>query len=302
MRWRMLQRSAIRASLLIRSDIITMCPRASTRALASMMATAETEGVDQLTTNRVPLSRVFDGERNYLFSMKTNVRSYEWGVDEAETLLSDVRDSLDAAADDADAYELNSVILVRGKSVPKQGQFYDVHDGQQRIVTLSLILAAMRDRYLQLDDPEMAMELQKKLRPDKPRQERVLRVLLRKQESELFERILDRAGGEGEMGPAVKLPTTKERKALRDAEQRVADNFEAIKQSVDEIDKAALDKLFDYLMDHCFVMFSESPTSKMARSLVMGQNRGKNIEAIDEFKGKLIFGGVTGETQQDRCL
>ena len=160
----------------------------------------------------------------------------------------------------------------------------------------------MRDRYLQLDYPEMADEIQKKLRPDKPLKEKVLRVQLRTGDKELFERIIIRTCSKGESDPAACLPASKERQALRASEQHVAENFEAIKRGIDKLDKEKLNQLYVYLMERCFVMFSELPTPKMARSFVTGQNRGKNVEPIDEFKGRLILGGVTGEAEQDKYL
>ena len=107
-----------------------MRPWASTRASLAIKAENEGYAMDQPKTNRVPLSRVFDHERNYLFSMKTNVRSYEWGVEEAETLLSDIRESLETA--DEDEYELGSFILVLSQKREKHGQFQDVHESARR--------------------------------------------------------------------------------------------------------------------------------------------------------------------------
>lgn len=41
----------------------------------------------KLTTSHVPLSRIFSGERDYLFSTKKNIRAYVWDVEFAEDLF-----------------------------------------------------------------------------------------------------------------------------------------------------------------------------------------------------------------------
>lgn len=78
-------------------------------------------------------------------------RPYLWGHEQAEQLLDDL---LAAAGTDSDApvgsrkeFPLGSLVLA--ETPPGAGVFYTrkhVFDGQQRIVTLCLLLAALRER------------------------------------------------------------------------------------------------------------------------------------------------------------
>ena len=91
---------------------------------------------------------------------------YEWGLDETGELLTDLMEENDANT--PNDYELGQVILIRdevmpGGQPPNSGKemaegeetvktravkpltVFEVSDGQQRLVTLSLVFAAIRD-------------------------------------------------------------------------------------------------------------------------------------------------------------
>ena len=60
-------------------------------------------------------------------------RKYSWGKDESETLWEDVLDNSN------EGYLLGSIVVI------KKNNSYDVVDGQQRLVTLTLMFCAIRD-------------------------------------------------------------------------------------------------------------------------------------------------------------
>lgn len=73
-----------------------------------------------------------------------NQRSYAWS-DQIETLLSD----LYKAFDEGDQiYFLGTLVLTRGASL------WQVADGQQRLATISIVIAAARDYLLELNDSQ----------------------------------------------------------------------------------------------------------------------------------------------------
>ena len=43
-----------------------------------------------LSTTRLPLTRIFNGEREYLFTTRRNVRSFEWSTTELEDLFESI--------------------------------------------------------------------------------------------------------------------------------------------------------------------------------------------------------------------
>ena len=113
-------------------------------------------------TLRLPLGTIFDG-RDYIFVTESNVRSYEWTTREADLLMDDLIDaaSLGGVGDGGIIegvgqiiqpvmdYELSQIVVVPTSDWDSNefglGNKYDVHDGQQRLVTLNLLLAGLRD-------------------------------------------------------------------------------------------------------------------------------------------------------------
>jgi hypothetical protein len=99
------------------------------------------------------------------------------------------------------------------------GNRYDVYDGQQRLVTLNLLLAALRDSFVKearevnggkrgVALEATANEISGMLKPDRVRKEDVLRITLRKRDNVLLEKILspnnDNTENEGEEEMGIK--------------------------------------------------------------------------------------------------
>ena len=81
-----------------------------------------------------------------------NQRSYAWTKDEVTTLLDDLYRAFDAGEQ---IYFLGAVVLTRG-----QNKQWEVADGQQRLATTSILVAAVRDYLLELGDEEGAKKFQ----------------------------------------------------------------------------------------------------------------------------------------------
>jgi uncharacterized protein with ParB-like and HNH nuclease domain len=67
-------------------------------------------------------------------------RPYEWNVDQAETLLIDIQDAI---KEENDSYFLSSIVLARTEVKNE----YEVIDGQQRLMTLTILLAVLRELF-----------------------------------------------------------------------------------------------------------------------------------------------------------
>jgi hypothetical protein len=80
-----------------------------------------------------PLSQFFSPGRYY--KVPAFQRSYAWDDADALELLSDLRDGLEGGY----AHFVGSIVLVR------DGETFEIVDGQQRLTTLTIILCALRD-------------------------------------------------------------------------------------------------------------------------------------------------------------
>jgi hypothetical protein len=80
---------------------------------------------------------------DYLFSIPSYQRPYAWTTEQASELLADVMSAWghEAQAQDQAPYFLGSIVLIKDPQKPEA----DVVDGQQRLTTLSILLAVLRD-------------------------------------------------------------------------------------------------------------------------------------------------------------
>ena len=105
-----------------------------------MNATAASPVIDARPTT---FFRLFCGGR---FEVPWHQRKYDWKTDHVQELLLDIDDALDA---ERSCYFLGTVILVQ--SAP---DVWRINDGQQRMVTLSLICACLRNHFAAQNDSQ----------------------------------------------------------------------------------------------------------------------------------------------------
>jgi uncharacterized protein with ParB-like and HNH nuclease domain len=87
------------------------------------------------------ISEILNG--NFIFRIPNYQRPYAWQVDQAETLLQDIFDAIgdfDDANDDTESYFLGSIVIAKNEYEREA----IVIDGQQRLTTLTLLLAVIQ--------------------------------------------------------------------------------------------------------------------------------------------------------------
>ena len=79
----------------------------------------------------------------YLFRIPSYQRPYAWTTEQASELLDDIVAACGSSGDVADQspYFLGSIVLIKGPTEPQA----EVVDGQQRLTTLTILLAVLRD-------------------------------------------------------------------------------------------------------------------------------------------------------------
>ena len=95
-----------------------------------------------ISATEKPLGKVFTSD--YQLTIPSFQRAYTWQAENIEQLVNDLQD---ACADPDTPYFLGSLILV--KDGPTQ---YQVIDGQQRLISLSIIVSVLRELE---DDPDL---------------------------------------------------------------------------------------------------------------------------------------------------
>ncbi|MFD4692217.1 DUF262 domain-containing protein [Streptomyces sp. NPDC058463] len=97
----------------------------------------------QLEARELPLHKVFCSD--YDFRIPDYQRPYAWQTEQAQQLLADLEEAL--LRGDGEPYFLGSLVLVKDSRAAEA----DVIDGQQRLTTLTILLAVMRDLAQQPD-------------------------------------------------------------------------------------------------------------------------------------------------------
>ena len=270
---------------------------ASVQQESSNTPAGDASGTSATITTRLPLGTLFDG-RDYIFNAATNVRGYEWDTKLVEELFFDLADF--AIGDDSPNkhrgdYELSQVVLVPtgdwDRATFGLGARYDVQDGQQRLVTLCLLFAAMRESFRGSEDvsgvTETIEELTSMLNPPKVRKAPVLRIELRKRENEMLQRILAPDLINNELN--IPSPDSEEWNELSPTNQRILSNYNTLAERVSELSVEDRLEFLDYIIEHVYLLCCVPETATIARNIVMGQGKGMNTEPIDDFKGLVCF-------------
>ena len=94
-----------------------------------------------LVAQELRITKIFSDD--YVFHIPGYQRPYAWGVDQARELLDDLRGFMHASGavvDEMPPYFLGSIVLIKDDRSPQA----DVVDGQQRLTTLTILLAVIR--------------------------------------------------------------------------------------------------------------------------------------------------------------
>ena len=86
------------------------------------------------------VSKIFEGR----FKVPWHQRYYDWDAEQVRELLDDIKEALD---ENRPSYFLGSIMLVN------VGDVREINDGQQRLITLSLLFAALERKFAERHQP-----------------------------------------------------------------------------------------------------------------------------------------------------
>ncbi|WP_200941527.1 DUF262 domain-containing protein [Cellulomonas sp. Leaf395] len=225
----------------------------------------------------MPLEKVFSKE--YVFTIPRYQRPYAWEVEHALQLLDDLTDAL--ARTDEEAYFLGSIVLV--KPDPHKPDA-DVIDGQQRLTTLTILLAVLRDL---AKDELLAKDLHELITEEKKAWSNVLgtrpRLTPRPQDITFFREHVQ------EQGATTGLATLTDAVADTDPRRAVRNNGKALYAALakrSDVERLALLKLL--LSDTELVVVTTPNESSAHRIFGVMNARGLELSPTDIFKSAVI--------------
>lgn len=231
---------------------------------------------------------------NFAFSVPNYQRPYAWEEQEAGELLDDLIQALghsDDKIDDLPPYFLGSIVLIKQDGKPEA----QVVDGQQRLTTLTILLAAIRDAL-----GEKGEQLQKFLyeqgneftsTPDR------YRVRLRPRDQVFFQSYIQERRGSIETLENID-PT-----ALPESQQNIRTNASSfIKKLKADLDETKRYRLAQYILGRCFLVAVWTPDLDSAyQTFTVLNDRGLDLLPCDILKAEIV-GKVSSNKVDDYNL
>jgi hypothetical protein len=237
-----------------------------------------------LKAHEHPLNKVFSSD--FDFVIPNYQRPYAWGDEQTGQLLDDLSAALGRSADEP--YFLGSLVLVQ----PHEDKpTVEVIDGQQRLTTLSILFAVLRDL---ATEPSIATTLGKMVRepgepldgiPSRPR------LRLRDQDKEFFEKYVQ---APGKITDLLALANY----GLSDSQQAIRNNARLLQSELNQWDQTRRDALASLARTRTFLVIVTTPSLDSAYRIFSVMNdRGLALEPSDIFKADLV--GAIAESKRD---
>lgn len=224
-----------------------------------------------------PLTEVFGN--HYVFRIPYYQRPYRWGTEEAEQLLDDLLmflgDVDDTPIADLEPYFLGSIVLIKNDSPDAE-----VVDGQQRLTTLTILFAALRET---LSDPNMRSGVTSLLCSQANPVAGLsaqYRLTTRPQDADFFRQRIQNPGGFDLPVPNVKLP---------DSQRRILENALRLRERLKGIPESRRERLAQFMAQRCFLVVVSTPDSLSAfRIFSVLNDRGMDLTHADILKAEVI--------------
>lgn len=227
-----------------------------------------------LSAGELTLSKIFC--RDYEFRIPGYQRPYRWGADQALQLLDDLEETLERG--DGEPYFLGSLVLVENG-----GAHHDVIDGQQRLTTLSLLFAVLRDL---AESPNVAKELGELVLEEGREIEGVParpRLTPRDQERDFFAEYVQQPGRiPALIGVSDNVAETEPMRAIRE-------NARVLYQRLGAWDDTRRRDLATLALTRTYLVVVSTPNLDSAYRIFSVMNsRGLDLSPTDIFKSRVI--------------
>lgn len=227
-----------------------------------------------LTAHEHPLRKVFSSD--FEFRIPDYQRAYRWGTEQALQLLDDLEETLDRG--DQEPYFLGSLVLVAHDQAA-----YDVIDGQQRLTTLTILFAVLRDL---VEDEEFARNLAATVLdpgnalngiPSRPR------LTLRDQDESFFRKHVQERGG------IFTLLTLSDAAAASESQRAIRDNARALHERLGTWPDVRRRNLATLASTRTYLVVVSTPDLDSAYRIFSVMNaRGLDLTPADIFKSTVI--------------
>ncbi|MBD1938305.1 DUF262 domain-containing protein [Microcoleus sp. FACHB-68] len=234
------------------------------------------------------IGKVFSDD--FVFTIPLYQRPYAWTTEQAGEMLEDLIAFLGdgyKSIENVNPYFLGSIVLIKGDS-PEA----DVVDGQQRLTTLTILLAALRS-LMQTEKAKhltpFLYEIGNRFKGSKDN----YRLTLRERDAEFFKKNIQKEGGINnlaELNSAV----------LSDSQKNIKENALLFIKRLQELPESKQDDLAEFIITQCFMVVVSTPDMDSAyRIFSVLNDRGLDLSYTDILKSEII--GKIPETAQQEA-
>jgi uncharacterized protein with ParB-like and HNH nuclease domain len=223
------------------------------------------------------ISEVFS--ERYAFEVPPYQRPYAWTTEQAGELLDDLLESLGEGAEtisEMRPYFLGSIVLVKGERPEAQ-----IVDGQQRLVTLTILLAVLRELV-----PEQYTEsITRRLYEPADHLKNIparFRLRTKERDAGFFQHFVQDEGG-------IQRLRSQAHSELNESQSNMRENALHYLQAVDKMPLARRTRLAQYLVQRVFLIIVTTPDLEAAyRIFSVLNNRGLDLTVADLLKAEII--------------
>jgi hypothetical protein len=232
----------------------------------------------KITGSEYTIEDIFSDK--FAFTIPSYQRPYAWTTEEAEELFTDLQASLGSPGTDTDTlnpYFLGSLVLIKGENPQSE-----VVDGQQRLTTLTILLAVLREFVSSTDlRYELNQYIHQKGKISAKTEDRP-RLVIREQDTPLFR-------DEIQDGINIEKFRQKDVNGRSDSQKNLILNTQLYIRMVEQLPEAERIRLIQFLTIRCFVIVVSSPDITSAyRIFSILNNRGLPLSHTDILKAKIL--------------
>lgn len=236
------------------------------------------------------INKVFSDD--FAFEIPHYQRPYSWSIEHASELLSDLLATLgtdDAPIEETPPYFLGCIVLIK----PDGTVDSKVVDGQQRLTTLTILMAALREA---IEDKSAAGDLTQFLYAKGNKMLKTsdrYRLLVRDRDREFFQKYVQQDGG------LQRLMKVDPKQLESTSQLNTWGNGVFLLDKAKKLPEATRQRLAMFLLNRCVLVVVSSPDLDSAyRIFSILNNRGLDLSHTDILKAEIIGNLPEGESEE----
>ncbi len=228
-----------------------------------------------IETKQLPLHDIF--RDNFAFVIPAYQRPYAWEEEQVQELFDDLYDFFESTRGTESIYFLGCIVVVHGK-----GKEAEVVDGQQRLTTLTMLLAALRTRVPTAEKDDITAYLYEKGNKFAGTPNRY-RLCLRERDRTFFQAYIQDSDG------IARLLTVEPAQLANDAQQRLFHNMRYFMERVRALSPTQASDFAAFIIQRCYiVMVAALERDSAYRIFSVLNDRGLDLSPVDILKAEII--------------